>query len=529
MEIRAQNAGVRITESNGGKSFFPLNEFRVEFKDSQNQTQEKIQIVEAGTAIRLVNIGNISDVTLIEDNRDGGPGTIAVPATLTLLYDIIEGFFFRKPLNSSDLDEFIPLAGTKQTGPVISITSVVRSGNIVTLVSAANHNLTLGKSFTVIGVTDGTFNGTFALSNVLTPTSFTYTQVAGDASSTGGTFTCDADPATGLINYASIASGLPGYGDQSIPDKETMDLAIALALVGGTRLAGDYDASTNTPDLDTSPSGIIKGDIYLVTVAGTFFTEGVDIGDTLTARQDDPTLLSQWIRLENNNAYTLSKVLGLGTTTGPNIIDHNIASGTTRQIGTGGVTEQVDSSNYYAIEVNSGGFDKGYLELHNDAATFAFGATFIDISNGKIIIRANSGVKDILIANALDGTPNVDHNNVVISNRNLSSNGGGTFFNSVFLGGTGGVINKSNYAFVNNLEVQGGVARYSSPPALATDRDFTDVGFVNGRYVSAGTYTPSNVVTTRTFDANSITLNELADVVGTIIADLQGTPQSIFQ
>lgn len=35
-------------------------------------------------------------------------------------------------------------------------------------------------------------------------------------------------------------------------------------------------------------------------------------------------------------------------------------------------------------------------------------------------------------------------------------------------------------------------------------------------------YAPSNVIPTRTFDANAITLAELADVVGTLIEDLKG-------
>jgi hypothetical protein len=35
------------------------------------------------------------------------------------------------------------------------------------------------------------------------------------------------------------------------------------------------------------------------------------------------------------------------------------------------------------------------------------------------------------------------------------------------------------------------------------------------------TYTPSNVSTDRSFDANSTTLDEIADVLGTVIADLQ--------
>lgn len=37
----------------------------------------------------------------------------------------------------------------------------------------------------------------------------------------------------------------------------------------------------------------------------------------------------------------------------------------------------------------------------------------------------------------------------------------------------------------------------------------------------AGTYVPSNVTTDRTFDADSTTLSEVADILGTLIEDLQ--------
>ena len=43
------------------------------------------------------------------------------------------------------------------------------------------------------------------------------------------------------------------------------------AVVGLLDYKGAYNASTNSPDLDTTPSGILKGDTYTVTVAGTFY------------------------------------------------------------------------------------------------------------------------------------------------------------------------------------------------------------------------------------------------------------------
>jgi hypothetical protein len=50
------------------------------------------------------------------------------------------------------------------------------------------------------------------------------------------------------------------------------------------------------------------------------------------------------------------------------------------------------------------------------------------------------------------------------------------------------------------------------------------VATTNGRLVNltaSAAYTPTNVTTDRSYDANATTLDELADIVGTIIADLQ--------
>jgi len=72
------------------------------------------------------------------------------------------------------------------------------------------------------------------------------------------------------------------------------------AVSGGVTYKGGYDAATNTPDLDSSPSGVLKGDMYTVTVAGTFFTEQVEVGDVLIAEIDNATTLANWTVVERN-------------------------------------------------------------------------------------------------------------------------------------------------------------------------------------------------------------------------------------
>jgi hypothetical protein len=50
----------------------------------------------------------------------------------------------------------------------------------------------------------------------------------------------------------------------------------------------------------------------------------------------------------------------------------------------------------------------------------------------------------------------------------------------------------------------------------------TGIGFFNvGPVARASAYTPTNVTTDRSYDANATTVDELADVLGTLIADLQ--------
>ena len=76
--------------------------------------------------------------------------------------------------------------------------------------------------------------------------------------------------------------------------------AINNTISGALVYKSGYDASTNSPNLDSTPSGILQGFTYTVTVAGTFFTEDVQPGDMIIAETDDPELLSDWTVVNKN-------------------------------------------------------------------------------------------------------------------------------------------------------------------------------------------------------------------------------------
>ena len=107
--------------------------------------------------------------------------------------------------------------------------------------------------------------------------------------------TSDPTPFTGQL-WLNTTSGVLKYYDGS----NIITLADLTAVEGLLDFKGGYDAATNTPDLDASPSGVTKGDMYVVTAAGNFFTEAVSIGDTLFSKIDSASTLADWVIVERN-------------------------------------------------------------------------------------------------------------------------------------------------------------------------------------------------------------------------------------
>ena len=71
--------------------------------------------------------------------------------------------------------------------------------------------------------------------------------------------------------------------------------------IGQSVFQGGYNAATNTPDLDTAPSNLIKkGWFWAVTVTGDFFTETVQPGDLIYADQDNPgATFGNWVVVQS--------------------------------------------------------------------------------------------------------------------------------------------------------------------------------------------------------------------------------------
>ena len=205
------------------------------------------------------------------------------------------------------------------------------------------------KAFVNVPWTDTDTNTTYTL-----PTSLPSTNT-GSITLTGSDGSTDSVNFAGTTNEIQVTQPTSGVLAIGLPDDVTLtgDLTVSGGdiILGGTgriqgvdtvtsstdaasknyvdtQLAGSgllifqggYDAANNTPDLDSSPSASIKkGWSYVVTAAGSFFTETVEVGDLLIAEQDAPTTLANWTTVQNN--------IGIATATTPGIASFPSAGG----------------------------------------------------------------------------------------------------------------------------------------------------------------------------------------------------------
>ena len=128
----------------------------------------------------------------------------------------------------------------------------------------------------------------------------------------------------GLPNDVTIANNLTVGGTGNFTGQVTIPILpvastdaaskdyVDNAVVGGLVYQGGYNASTNTPDLTTSPNSILKGWTYTVTADGTFFGEQLRVGDVLIAEVNDPSALTDWTTVQNNIDLASLTQVGIG-------------------------------------------------------------------------------------------------------------------------------------------------------------------------------------------------------------------------
>ena len=203
-----------------------------------------------------------------------------------------------KPIITFDLsatgtpDATVYLRGDNAWAPISGIpgtyTWTVSDGSNSTAV-ASGETVTFSGTANEIEVLEGSRTVTIGLPNDVTIT---------NNLTVGGTGNFTGQVTIPILPVASTDAASKDYVDN--------------AVVGGLVYQGGYNASTNTPDLTTSPNSILKGWTYTVTADGTFFGEQLRVGDVLIAEVNDPSALTDWTTVQNNIDLASLTQVGIG-------------------------------------------------------------------------------------------------------------------------------------------------------------------------------------------------------------------------
>ena len=237
-----------------------------------------------------------------------------------------------------------PLTGDlyiTKNSPILTITDTVASDLKLEIKQAGST-----ASFTSRGGTSSTGQFNFRITNGSTTTNALFINQQARATFAGDVVVTDELTVSGT-GQSSVA------GQLTIPQVPSADTDAASkhyvdqAVTGALSYQGGYDAATNTPDLDSSPSSAIKtGWTYTVTVDGLFFTEQVRVGDVLIANNNAPTTLAEWTTVQNNIDLADLTTVGIGNVNAGTGISVAYASGTATVTNT-----DTNSSNTYAVTI----------------------------------------------------------------------------------------------------------------------------------------------------------------------------------
>jgi hypothetical protein len=243
--------------------------------------------------LKQLNLNNSGFINLTNLSATGS-NIVSLQATLNATGTPDNTKYLRGDNTWSAISGIYAWTLSDQDGSTVSIVN----GNTVSINGTTNQIIT-ARSGTNIGIS---LNNNLVIGNSLTVTGT-------GQNSFGGQVTIPATP------VASTDAASKGYVDA--------------AVAGGMIYQGGYNAATNTPNLDTPPTGTIKkGFTWTVTADGTFFTEQVRIGDVLIAEIDSPTTLADWTTVQSNIDLASLTQVGIGNVNAGSGIGVAYSSGT---------------------------------------------------------------------------------------------------------------------------------------------------------------------------------------------------------
>lgn len=249
-----------------------------------------------------------------------------------------------------------------------------------------------GDSGSSQAITDGntaTFAGGTNISTVASATD-TLTVNLNDSITLAGTLTVNGTGQSSFAGQVTIPATPTANTDAA--SKQYVDNSV----VGNLVYQGGYNAATNTPDLDSSPSSSIKkGWTYTVTADGSFFTEQVRVGDVLIAEVNAPTTLADWTTVQNNIDLATLSTVGIGNVNPGEGIDVSYSNGTATVSG-----EDSSATNKGIVIVGAGtgisvAYSSGTATVTNTETNS--NSTFAATITSTGAVTHNLGTKDVIV------------------------------------------------------------------------------------------------------------------------------------
>ena len=180
------------------------------------------------------------------------------------------------------------------------------------------------------------------------------------------------------------------------------------AVAGSTSFQGGYNASTNVPNLDATPTITIeKGMQWVVTADGSFFTEQVRIGDLLIANSDAPTALADWTTVQGNVDLATTTVAGIASFSSSNFAVSAAGAVTIKNNGvilgtetTGNYVKKVTTATGLDGAVDSEGGTAALALDFSELGTDAQAQIFITLVDGEAVPKRTTAAQAATALNA---------------------------------------------------------------------------------------------------------------------------------